>query len=128
MTITNDGSLVVTIEGKTKLISRQQIEIAFAEPKASCANYERDNVDPIVEAVRAKLLERSQVGIVKYGGTLESNTKDNYLNHVQMELMDACNYIEVLLQQGKDITNIVKSEPNDLELGKKVRKIYGSKI
>lgn len=87
-----------------------------------------NEVDPIVEAVRAKLLERSQVGIIKYGTTLESNTKDNYLNHVQMELMDAINYIQALLQQGKDITDIVKSEPNDLELGKKIRKIYGSKI
>ena len=87
-----------------------------------------NEIDPIVEAVRAKLLQRSQVGIIKYGTTLESNTKDNYLNHVQMELMDAINYIQALLQQGKDITDIVKSEPNDLELGKKVRKIYGSKI
>ena len=87
-----------------------------------------NEVDPIVEAVRTKLLQRSQVGISKYGTTLESNTQDNYLNHLQMELMDACNYLEVLLQQGKDITDIVKSEPNDLELGKKIRKIYGSKI
>ena len=53
-----------------------------------------NEIDPIVEAVRAKLLERSQVGIIKYGTTLESNTKDNYLNHVQMELMDAINYIQ----------------------------------
>lgn len=87
-----------------------------------------NEIDPIVEAVRAKLLQRSQVGIIKYGTTLESNTKDNYLSHVQMELMDAINYIQALLQQGKDITDIVKSEPNDLELGKKIRKIYGSKI
>lgn len=125
MTITNDGSLILTIEGKTRLISRQQIEIAFAEPKASCANYERDNVDPIVEAVRNKLLNRSQVGITKYGTTLEGNKQDNYLAHAQMEAMDLANYLEVLLQQRLDVTQIVKDEPNDWELGKKIRGIYG---
>ena len=83
-------------------------------------------MDPVVEAVRQKLLDRSQVGIKKYGTTLKDNTKDNYLNHLQMELMDAANYLEVLLQQEKDITQIVKDEPNDTELGKKIRKIYGN--
>ena len=94
--------------------------------KSYCANYERDNCDPIVESVRQKLLDRSQVGIAKYGTTLEGNTKDNYLNHLQMELMDACNYLEVLLQQERDIVQIIKNEPNDTQLGKKIRKIYGS--
>jgi hypothetical protein len=39
--------------------------------------------------------------------------------------MDACNYIQVLLQQEKDITQIIKNEPNDWELGKRLRSIYG---
>ena len=153
MTITDKDELIINIDGRTKLISREQIIKAFAEPKANCANYERDNVvifeppvdnlpnsetyiigidpydqkDPIVEAVRQKLLARSQVGIKKYGTTLKDNTKDNYLNHLQMELMDAANYLEVLLQQEKDITQIVKDEPNDEILGRKIRKYYGSK-
>jgi len=145
MTIDDHENLIIKIDGRTKLISKQQIIKAFAEPKASCANYERDyeefskiteedlkrpifgKIDPIVESVRTKLLDRSQVGVKKYGTTLKNNTKDNYLNHLQMELMDACNYLEVLLQQNTDITDIVKNEPNDLELGKKIRKIYGSK-
>jgi len=127
MTITDNDELIVNIDGRTKLISREQIVKAFAEPKANCANYERDNNDPIVEAVRQKLLARSQVGIKKYGTTLKDNTKDNYLNHLQMELMDASNYLEVLLQQEKDITQIVNNEPNDTILGRKIRKYYGSK-
>ena len=127
MSITNEGDLIITIDGRTKLISKEQIVKAFVEPKASCANYERDNVDPIVESVRTKLLDRSQVGVKKYGTTLKDNTKDNYLNHLQMELMDACNYLEVLLQQNTDITDIVKNEPNDQILGNKLRKLYGSK-
>ena len=127
MSITDNQELIINIDGRTKLISKDQIIKAFAEPKANCANYERDNNDPIVEAVRQKLLDRSQVGIKKYGTTLKDNTKDNYLNHLQMELMDAANYLEVLLQQEKDITQIVNNETNDWELGKKIRSIYGSK-
>lgn len=163
MTITDKNELIINIDGRTKLITKDQIIKAFAEPKLSCANYERDNAeeecselikkamlgndfvkveqigqrlkftggkntkDKIVEAVRQKLLDRSQVGIKKYGTTLKDNTKDNYLNHLQMELMDACNYLEVSLQQKEDITQIVKDEPNDMALGRKIRKIYGSK-
>ena len=127
MTIDDHENLIIKIDGRTKLISKQQIIKAFAEPRASCANYERDNIDPIVESVRTKLLDRSSIGIKKYNTTLKNNTEDNYLNHLQQELMDACNYIEVLLQQNKDITDIVKNEPNDWELGKQIRKIYGSK-
>ena len=125
MTIDNNENLIITIDGRTKLISKQQIIKAFAEPKANCANYEKDNVDPIVESVRTKLLDRSQVGVKKYGTTLKDNTTDNYLNHLQMELMDACNYLEMLLQQDKDITQLVVSESNDWELGKLIRQKYG---
>lgn len=62
-----------------------------------------------VEAVRAKLLERSQAGIVKYGTTLERgdlNTLD-WLNHVQQELMDAANYTQVLIS--REMQNASKS-------------------
>ena len=81
--------------------------------------------DPIIKEVCHKLILRSRAGIEKYGTTLKDNTADNYLKHLQEELMDATNYIETLLQQQQDITQIVSSEPNDVELGKKIRKIYG---
>ncbi len=80
--------------------------------------------DKIVENVRQKLLERSQVGIKKYNTTLDENNHDNYLNHLQQELMDAANYIEKLLVQKTNITDLVKMYPNDQELGEVIRKIY----
>ena len=80
--------------------------------------------DQIVENVRQKLLERSQTGINKYNTTLDENNHDNYLNHLQQELMDAANYIEKLLVQKTNITDLVKMYPNDQELGKIIRKIY----
>ena len=57
--------------------------------------------DPIVEAVRAKLLHRSQVGIAKYGVTLARPdlTRLDWLRHAQEEALDLANYLEVLIQQ-----------------------------
>lgn len=81
--------------------------------------------DSIVESVRQKLLDRSNVGIKKYNTTLETNNTDNYLKHAQEEAMDLSNYLEKLMQQKEDITQIVASETNDWELGKLIRKIYG---
>jgi len=83
------------------------------------------NSDPIVESVRQKLLDRSSVGLKKYTISLDSNNKDNYLKHAQEEAMDLANYLEKLMQQKEDITQIVASEANDWELGKLIRKIYG---
>ena len=54
--------------------------------------------DPIVEAVRARLLSRSEAGILKYGVTLardDLSTLD-WLRHLQEELLDAVVYIERL--------------------------------
>lgn len=56
--------------------------------------------DPIVLSVIRKLNDRSLVGISKYNTTLKSNTTDNFLLHLQEELLDAANYIEKLLQDG----------------------------
>jgi hypothetical protein len=77
--------------------------------------------DKIVEQVVDKFLERSQVGITKYGTTLENNNKDNYLVHLQEELMDATLYIQKLLDQEQEITMLVKNHPNDCELGMLLR-------
>lgn len=56
-------------------------------------------VDPIVQRVIQKFQSRSEVGIKKYNTTLEENNEDDFLNHLQEELMDAVNYIEKLIQQ-----------------------------
>jgi hypothetical protein len=81
--------------------------------------------DSIVESVRQKLLDRSNVGIKKYNTTLETNNTDNYLKHAQEEAMDLSNYLEKLMQQKEDITQIVAKYPNNMELGSEIRKIYG---
>jgi hypothetical protein len=55
--------------------------------------------DSIIKKVIDKLASRSQVGIEKYGTTLDRDdlsTKE-WLIHLQEELMDACGYIEKLI-------------------------------
>lgn len=57
--------------------------------------------DSIVESVIAKFKQRSEVGISKYGKTLDRtdlNYKD-WLNHIQEELMDAVLYCERLRKE-----------------------------
>ena len=52
--------------------------------------------DPIVQQVVDSFQERSKVGIEKYGTTLHENNTDDFLEHLQQELMDATLYIQKL--------------------------------
>jgi hypothetical protein len=79
--------------------------------------------DEIVEQVVDKYQLRSQVGITKYGTTLETNNKDNYLKHLQEELMDATLYLQKIMDQNREITEIVRETPNNTELGARIRKL-----
>jgi hypothetical protein len=83
--------------------------------------WEKQNSDQIVTSVIDKYANRSEVGIAKYGTTLETNNKDNYLKHLQEELMDATLYLEKLMALNKEITKLVRDYPNDIELGAKIR-------
>ena len=60
--------------------------------------------DSIVEEVVKQFRKRSELGISKYGTTLAENETDNFLIHLQEELMDAVNYIEKLKSQQKTST------------------------
>ena len=79
--------------------------------------------DQIVLEVIEKYAQRSEIGIAKYGTTLENNNKDNYLKHLQEELMDATLYLEKLMYLNQEITNLVRDNSNDAELGMKIRNL-----
>lgn len=83
-------------------------------------------IDPIVKSVNDKFLDRSARGQIKYNTNLFENNSDNYLQHLQEELMDGSLYIQKLLQQQKDIKQLCNKYPNDQQLGIEIRKIYGS--
>lgn len=58
--------------------------------------------DNIVESVVNKYIIRSEAGIEKYGITLQNNllTFDEWLKHLQEELMDATLYLEKIQKLG----------------------------
>lgn len=73
--------------------------------------------DSIVEEVVKQFRKRSELGISKYGTTLAENENDNFLIHLQEELMDAVNYIEKLKSQQNTSTKnnvLVWAEDKDL--------------
>jgi hypothetical protein len=80
-------------------------------------------MDQIVENVIDKYYRRSQIGIGKYGTTLEDNNEDDFFKHLQEELMDASLYVEKLIVLNKDLIKLVKKHPNDAELGTLVRNL-----
>jgi len=51
-------------------------------------------IDKVVDEVLTKYIVRSDMGARKYGTTLHENNFDNYLKHLQEELMDATLYVE----------------------------------
>ena len=58
--------------------------------------------DNIVESVIEKYIDRSEKGIEKYGTTLQNNllTFDEWITHLQEELMDATLYLEKIKKLG----------------------------
>lgn len=121
--------------------------------KYGCANYERDNIeifeppitssplkfyivgidsitekiDPIVEQVKEKLTSRSQIGIKKYNTTIFDNTDENYMQHLQDELLDGANYCQQMMRLGKfsmDVSKILDIETNYYTIGELVSKEY----
>lgn len=53
-------------------------------------------IDTVVEAVRADLLRRSQLGIAKYGTTLDRGDLSlrDWLQHAYEETLDQANYLK----------------------------------
>lgn len=66
--------------------------------------------DPIVAAVIRKMYQRSQVGIKKYGTTMERKdlTQAQWLVHLQEEMLDGAIYCQRLLLELENLKN--KSE------------------
>jgi len=67
----------------------------------SCEIYNEQQTDTIVESVTNQFKERSEVGINKYGVTLDRNdlTTLEWIEHAKQELMDGILYLEKLKQQ-----------------------------
>lgn len=80
--------------------------------------------DEIVKSLVEKFIQRSNVGIAKYGTTLFENRTDDFLTHLQEELMDACLYVEKLktLKDYHIVDTNKMVEISDDEIEKSMRK------
>lgn len=64
-----------------------------------------EKTDAVVEAVRSDLLRRSQIGIQKYGVTLERTDLSlrDWLEHSYFECLDMANYLKrAIMELDKD--------------------------
>ena len=68
--------------------------------------------DKIVEDLKREFDIRSCVGIDKYKTTLQDNNKDDFLQHLKEELMDAALYIQKL--QSNDSKRKSNGDCNDI--------------
>ncbi|BAQ65555.1 hypothetical protein [Geminocystis sp. NIES-3709] len=65
--------------------------------------------DNIVESVKNKYDQRSQLGITKYGTTVDNNNLSftEWVNHLQEELMDATLYLQKLKTENQSESFII---------------------
>ena len=84
-------------------------------------------VDSITQAVIQDLDKRSERGWSKYKTTLGQNNHENMLQHAYEEALDFAQYLKKEITTFNTIQDLVKSYPNDSELGAKVREIYSAK-
>jgi hypothetical protein len=81
-------------------------------------------IDKITEAVIEDLRSRSERGIKKYNTTLDQNNKDDYMNHLYEELLDAAQYVKKEMSIIPEIQSLIKQYPNNQDLGKIIRDLY----
>ena len=80
--------------------------------------------DKITEAVIEDLKSRSERGIKKYNTTLDQNNKDDYMNHLYEELLDAAQYAKKEMSIIPEIQEMIQKYPNNAELGEFIRSKY----
>jgi hypothetical protein len=80
--------------------------------------------DKITEAVIEDLKSRSERGIKKYNTTLDQNNKDDYMNHLYEELLDAAQYVKKEMSIIPEIQELIQKYPNNAELGEIIRNKY----
>ena len=81
--------------------------------------------DSITCAVMEDLKHRADRGLQKYNTTLGENNKDDFMNHLYEELLDAAQYIKKEQSFTPTIQKLIFETPNNQELGALIRKIYG---
>ena len=83
--------------------------------------------DDITWEVMQDLASRAKRGVEKYTTTLEENNHDSMLQHAYEEALDLAQYLKKEIKTLGTIQDLVANNPNDMELGQKVREMYRGK-
>ena len=81
-------------------------------------------IDTITKSVIEDLKSRSECGIKKYNTTLDQNNKDDFMNHLYEELLDASQYIKKEMSIIPELQQMIEQYPNDIMLGEAIRSKY----
>ena len=71
--------------------------------------------DKIVTQIVDKFKARSEIGIKKYGTTLEENNNDDFFEHLSEELMDSLLYLQKIKEQ-KDTYFLLLGRYNEMKI------------
>lgn len=80
--------------------------------------------DTITVSVMEDLKSRADRGLKKYNTTLAQNNKDDFMNHLYEELLDAAQYCKKEMSIIPSLQELIYNYPNDLELGAIIRKLF----
>lgn len=83
--------------------------------------------DAITTQVMEDLKLRADRGLKKYNTTLQGNNKDDFMNHLYEELLDAAQYCKKEMSIIPSIQDLIKRYPNDQELGAIIREFFSEK-
>ena len=108
----------------------EKIEVLPPPPaQLRIVDYKHDVIIKPDNAITVSVMEdlklRADRGIKKYNTTLQQNNKDDFMNHLYEELLDAAQYCKKELSFTKEIQKIIDSNPNDQKLGEIIRSTYG---
>lgn len=90
-------------------------------------NQVEETKDVITRAVMEDLASRAKRGIEKYNTTLGENNHQNMLQHAYEEALDLAQYLKKEITTFNTVQDLVNQYSNDLELGAKIRELYGRK-
>ena len=82
----------------------------------------------ITNEIVEDLHSRTARGLYKYGTTLDGNNKDDFMNHLYEELLDAVQYIKKEQSIVPTIQQLINNDPNDSDLGALIRRMYGKEM
>ena len=83
-----------------------------------------EGISKITDEVCLDLQTRTEIGLNKYGHTLDDNNHDDMIQHAYEEVLDLAQYLKKEQSIYQKLKKIIKENPNDYILGEKVSRNF----